>query len=136
MNLSNYFEKVKGTGVLATADKNGHVDVALYARPHIVDDATAVFVMRERLSHANLKTNIHAAYLFREDAPGYKGVRLYLTLEREETNTELIKQFRRRDPEIYSKEDDSSKFLVFFHIDRVRQLVGAGDLNPAALPEA
>ncbi|MBN2210641.1 MAG: pyridoxamine 5'-phosphate oxidase family protein [Sedimentisphaerales bacterium] len=135
MNLSEYFEKVKGTGVLATADKNGLVDIALYARPHIIDNTTAVFVMRERLSHANLKTNHHVAYLFREDASGYKGVRLYLTLEREETNTALIKQFRRRDPDIYSSEDDSSKFLVFFHIDRVRQLVGADDLNPNSLPQ-
>lgn len=124
MELADYFEKTEGTGVLATADSDGRVDVAIYARPHIVEGQTAVFIMRERLSHENLKSNLHAAYLFHEKAPGYKGVRLYLTMERQETNTDLIKQFRRRDPAICDAKDDSQKFLVFFHIDRVRSLVG------------
>ena len=33
MNLADYFEKVKGTGVLGTADSEGKVDLAIYARP-------------------------------------------------------------------------------------------------------
>ena len=37
MNLSDYFENTTGTGVLATADSNGNVDVAIYARPHVID---------------------------------------------------------------------------------------------------
>ena len=36
--LSEYFEKTKGTGILATADAEGHVNVAVYARPHVPDD--------------------------------------------------------------------------------------------------
>jgi hypothetical protein len=124
MSLAEYFESTEGTGVLATADSDGRVDVAVYARPHVIDDDALAFVMRERLTHRNLKSNPRAAYLFVEKGPGYKGKRLYLTKTREETNVELVKQLRRRDPCVYADQDDSNKYVVFFRIDRVRPLIG------------
>lgn len=54
MNLSEYFEKPEGLGVLATADASGKVDVAVYARPHFMDDNTIAFIMADRLTHTNL----------------------------------------------------------------------------------
>ncbi|NIS75592.1 MAG: pyridoxamine 5'-phosphate oxidase family protein, partial [Deltaproteobacteria bacterium] len=48
MELKEYFENTEGTGVLATADKDGRVDAAIYSRPHILDDGSAAFVMRDR----------------------------------------------------------------------------------------
>jgi hypothetical protein len=39
MGLIDYFEKTQGTGVLATADAQGKVDLALYARPLVGDGA-------------------------------------------------------------------------------------------------
>ena len=48
MNLKDYFENAKGVGVLATADADGKVNVAVYARPHFLDsedDKTAAFIM-------------------------------------------------------------------------------------------
>ena len=38
MKLSEYFEHVRGIGVLATADAQGKVNVAVYARPHFLDE--------------------------------------------------------------------------------------------------
>ena len=70
MGLRESFEHSRGLGVLATADANGEVDVAVYARPHVLDDVTVAFIMRDRLSHANLQSNPHAAYLFYEAAAG------------------------------------------------------------------
>ena len=96
MNLKGYFENTKGGGVLATADSDGKVDAAVYARPHFVEDGTIAMIMRDRLTHHNLQSNSHAAYLFHEDGPGYKGKRLFLTKLREEQDTELIKSLRRR----------------------------------------
>jgi hypothetical protein len=64
MNLSEYFDHAEGYGVLATADDSGKVNVAVYARPHFFDQNTVAFIMRERLTHANLQTNPHATYLF------------------------------------------------------------------------
>jgi hypothetical protein len=38
MDLKDYFEKTSGLGVLATADSNGLVDMAVYARPNVMED--------------------------------------------------------------------------------------------------
>jgi hypothetical protein len=67
MDLYEYFEGAKGLGVLATADDQGRVDVAVYASPHVMDDSTITFIMADRLTHHNLQSNAHAAYLFKED---------------------------------------------------------------------
>jgi len=50
MSLSDYFENVQGRGILATADSDGMVDLAIYAKPHVIDETTIAFVMRERLT--------------------------------------------------------------------------------------
>jgi hypothetical protein len=49
MNLKEYFEKTQGIGVLATADRSGRVDAAVYSRPHIMADEALAFIMRDRL---------------------------------------------------------------------------------------
>ncbi|MBT8351150.1 MAG: pyridoxamine 5'-phosphate oxidase family protein, partial [Deltaproteobacteria bacterium] len=66
-------------------------------------------------------SNPHAAYLFIENGPGYKGKRLYLTMVREEKNAEQITSLQRRKRKIKVEED---RFLVFFELDRERPLVG------------
>jgi hypothetical protein len=128
MTLQEYFEHTKGLGVLATADHEGRVNAAIYARPHVMDKETVAFIMPERLTHHNLQSNPHAAYLFRENAPGYKGKRLHLTKIREEEDTELLHSLRRRvyDPELEEKE--GQRYLVFFKIDKVLPLIGPGPI--------
>jgi hypothetical protein len=37
MKLSEYFEKTKGRGVIATADSKGKVASAVYGRPHFIN---------------------------------------------------------------------------------------------------
>ena len=61
MDLKTYFENTKGVGVLATADKDGKVDAALYSRPHFMEDGTIALIMNDRLTHYNLTSNPHAA---------------------------------------------------------------------------
>jgi hypothetical protein len=96
MDLKQYFEDNNGIGILATADANGKVDAAVYARPNIMEDGSLAFIMRDRLTHHNLQSNPHATYLFVESGPGYKGIRLFLTKEREEQDTELLASMRKR----------------------------------------
>jgi len=124
MKLADYFAETEGTGVLATAGADGKVDAAVYARPHVIDEETVAFIMRERLAHENLKSNHYAAYLFIERGQGYQGKRLYLRKVREETNSTLIAKLRRRNQEVYADADDSNKYLVFFRVEGVRPLVG------------
>lgn len=125
MSLREYFENTRGRGVLATADADGRVDAAVYARPHAMDDGTVAFIMADRLSHRNLESNPHAAYLFFESGEGYAGKRLFLTRMREEKDSPLIETLRRR---CSSGEDSKgTRYLVFFRVDRVLPLVGSGE---------
>ena len=127
MDLKQYFSENRGAGVLATADSDGKVDVAVYARPHVQDDNTVAFIMRDRLSHRNLQSNPHAAFMYLEEGTAHEGVRLYLTRLGEETDPELIQSMRRRaKPDGHPDED---KFLVTFHVDKVLAAVGTEDLT-------
>jgi hypothetical protein len=125
MNLADYFENTSGTGVLSTADKDGKVNVAVYSRPHFLEDGTIALIMRDRLSHANLQSNPHAAYLFIEKGPGYKGKRLYLTKVREEEKSELLVKLKRRQVTPEENAEKGPLFLVIFKIDKELPLVGA-----------
>jgi hypothetical protein len=124
MNLDQYFKDAKGTGVLATADGEGHVDAAVYARPHVMDAETVAFIMPDRLTHNNLQSNDHAAYLFMEEGEGYKGVRLFLTKMQEETEGELIQAVRQSKYGAACGEEESCFFLVSFKVDKVLPLIG------------
>lgn len=124
MDLRDYFENVKGLGVLATADDQGHVDVAVYARPHIMDENTIAFIMPDRLTHYNLQSNAHAAYLFKEGGLGYKGVRLFLTKVREEKDSDFLHSIRRKKRASEKGEEEASRYLVFFTVDEILPLIG------------
>jgi len=123
MDLKKYFDDTKGLGVLATANADGKVDAAVYARPHIMGDGTVAMIMRDRLTHHNLQSNPYATYLFKEDGPGYKGTRLFLKKLREEQDSDLINELKRRQ---YVADKDETKFLVFFQIEKQLPLIGAG----------
>ncbi len=123
MELKEYFENVNGFGVLATADRDGKTNAAVYSRPHVMEDGQLAFIMRDRLTHNNLTDNPHATYLFREDKSGYQGKRLYLSKVREEQDTELMQSLHRRK---YPDKTQEAKYLVFFEVIDELPLIGAG----------
>ena len=124
--LKQYFETASGTGVLSTADAGGKVDAAIYSTPHVMDDGTVAFIMRERLTHENIQSNPFAAYLFMEDAPGHKGIRIFLKKTREDDNAELIASMTRRhlSPELDAQK--GPKHLVYFTVEKILPLIGSG----------
>jgi hypothetical protein len=124
MDWAKYFDETKGLGILATADKTGSPNMAVYARPHVVDSETVAFIMREKNTHANLKVNLQAAYLFREECDGYRGWRLYLTKLREETDRAQIDACRRKSKSLCPAAQNGREYLVVFRIDRIRPLIG------------
>ena len=130
MGLQEYFENAKGIGVLATADADGKVNVAVYSRPHFLgdEDAEVALIMNDRLSHDNVVSNPQAAYMFIEETAGYVGKRLFLTRIREETDMEKIQSIRRRNlPPNCDDGDTKKRFLVYFRVDGIRPLIGTGD---------
>jgi hypothetical protein len=126
MNLKEYFGAQHGIGILSTADAEGRVDAAVYSRPHVFDDGTIAFVMRDRLTHHNVSQNAHAAYLFLEEGSRLSGARLFLKKIKEETDHDLIAAMTRR--HLTTEEDlaKGPKFLVTFAVEKVLPLVGAG----------
>ncbi len=124
MKLSDYFEKTKGLGIIATSDSKGKVGLAVYGRPHVINEKTLAFIMADRLMHKNLQSNPHAAYLFIEDKKGYVGKRLYLTKIKEEKDPSLIEQLRRKESPAYTVYKDKIKYLVYFRVNKVLPLIG------------
>ena len=131
MDLKNYFDHHQGLGVLATSNSSGVVDTALYATPHMLDQDTVAFIMRDRLSHANLQENGHASYLFVEEGKGYQGIRLFLSHLDESSDPELLEQLSRRQ---LSPEQNSAlgpRYLVRFKVNQVLNLVGGHEPEPS-----
>jgi hypothetical protein len=119
--LQEYFESTKGIGVLATADSNGRVDAAIYSSPHFLEEETLAFIMRDRLTHHNLKSNPSATFLFVEEGVGYKGKRLFLKKVREDNDSELIMKIKRRK---YTDDNEEPIYVVYFALVEELPLVG------------
>lgn len=127
MTLNEYFHNVSGKGVLSTADAEGKVDAAIYSKPHILEDNTLTFIMRDHLTHHNIGSNPYATYLFIEDVPHYKGVRLFLKKVREDTDPDLIAQMTRRHLTAEQDKARGPKFLVYFTLEKILPLIGSGE---------
>ena len=127
MTLKEYLYNISGRGVLATADAEGRVDAAIYSKPHILDDNTLVFIMRDHLTHHNIGSNPYATYLFIEDGPHYRGIRLFIKKVREDSDPDLLAKMTRRH---LSPEQDKArgpKFLVYFRLEKILPLIGSGE---------
>lgn len=113
---------------MATVGADGKVNMAIYSRPRFLDandDATVAFIMADRLSHANVQANPHAAYLFIEEGEGYQGRRLTLMRIKEETDPEMIQSVRRQQ-QLSEYKDDKKRFLVYFRVDGILPLTSTG----------
>lgn len=134
MELQDYFNRKKGFGVLSTADDKGRVDAAAYASPHVIDDTHIAFIMGDKLSRANIVKNPYAVYLFKEDAPGYEGKRLYLKMEKETADqASVANACKTAWPGPYCGDKYlKGSFLVYFTIEKVLPLVVYGDAAKTA----
>lgn len=126
MKLREYFEGKQGISILSSADKDGKCTTAIYSKPHVMDDNTVAFIMRERLTYHNIRQNPHAAYMFIENSQGYQGIRLFLKKLREENNPEVIAKMTRRNLTPKEDKEKGPKHLVIFSVEMILPLVGAG----------
>lgn len=127
MKLKEYFDNRDGKGILSSANTDGMVTSAIYSKPHVFDNGTIAFVMRQRLTHENLKANPYASYMFIEDGHGYKGIRLFLKKIKEDTDNTLIDKMTRRHLTPEEDEAKGPKFLMHFRIERILPLIGDGE---------
>lgn len=123
MNLDEIFNSY-GIGVMATAGADGQVNTAVYARPHLIDNDTAVWGMTEGRTFRNISQNPHASYLFREDRPGFRGIRLHLELLRSEETGEMLDKIRLETSRIVGPDAGNHvTHAVWFRITERRALI-------------
>jgi len=127
MTLTEYLNGVSGKGILATADAEGRVDAAIYSKPHVLADNTLVFIMRDHLTHHNIRSNPYATYLFIENGPHYKGIRLFIKKVREDADPELMAKMTRRNLTPEQDKARGPKFLVYFALLKALPLIGSGE---------
>ncbi len=125
MTLNDYFSTTQGTGILSTADNQGNVTSAIYARPTVLADGTLIFLMRERLTYNNICSNPHATYMFIESGGGYQGTRLYLQKIDEIDDPQLAQQLTRRCLTPGEDLEKGPKHLVHFSVEKSLALIGA-----------
>jgi hypothetical protein len=127
MNLKNYFSEKIGLGVISTANDNGEVNGAVYAKPHVLGDKTVAFIMRDRLTRANLQRNGRAHYMFIEHEHGYRGVRLSLVMTEEVRDKETIAALSRRNANENGEAEE--RFLVLFKVEKSLALIGGQEME-------
>lgn len=125
MNLHDYFNEKSGFGVISTSNNKGEVNSAVYAKPHVIDNNTIAFIMRDKLTRKNVRENPQAHYMFIEHNHGFHGVRLNLTMVEESQDQERIKALSRRPSK--GDESDGDRFLVTFTVNKVLMLVGGDE---------
>jgi len=123
MSLAEYFETIEGTGILATSDSDGNVDLAIYSRPYVIEENKIAFSMLERTSYANVQSNPKAAYMFIEKGQGYKGKRLYLKKSGEETDPHRIEEIKSHRPKRHEGTTESARHFVYFSVENIRAVV-------------
>ena len=91
------FNKETRIGALATADKTGQADVAVFGSPRMIDEDTVIMAIGDNRSFRNLQENPKASFIVIE--PGgapmeWGGARLYLEVDSFERYGELVDSFR------------------------------------------
>ena len=127
MKLHEYFSEKAGVGVISTSNEKGEVNSAVYAKPHVTGKDTVAFIMRDRLTRANLQQNSNASYLFIEHDQGFKGVRLSLNMTGEIRDKETIDSISRR---VNGDEgENNDRFLVSFTVGKTLTLIGGNEIE-------
>ncbi len=133
MNLKDYFSQTTGVGVLSTADSDGKVNSAIYASPHFLEENRVSFIMRDRLTHANITSNPNANYMFIEESTGLKGIRVNLHKISESADQEQISTLSRRKT---AGDSEEQRYLVTFRIEKILALIGGHEYPIDAYPGA
>ena len=124
------FNRETRIGALATADKKGDVNVAVFGSPRMIDENTVIMGIGENRSYRNLQENPKASFLVIE--PGgspaeWGGARLYLEVESFERYGEVLDSLRARIRKVAgSRSADAVVAAIRFTVTEVRPLIAPG----------
>ncbi len=125
--LMEMFNKMPRIGALATSNKNGDVDIAVFGSPRMIDENTVIMAIGDNRSFAYLQENPKASFIVMEpgDNPmAWNGARLYLEVETMERSGELLDSFREQIRKMAGdKSADAIVAAIRFNITEVRPLI-------------
>ena len=123
MKLTDLFQQ-QGLGVMATASKDGAVNTAVYARPHVIDEQTMVWGMTEGRTYRNIAENSQASFLFKTSGPGFSGVRLALELVKTEESGPMLEKIKENaDATVGPGTGAAVTHAAWFRVAEVRSLI-------------
>ena len=124
------FNKKSRIGALATSNKNGDVNVAVFGSPHMINEETVIMAIGDNRTFKYLQENPKASFIVIEpgDAPAtWKGVRLYLEVAELERYGEALDSFRENIRKVAGdRSADAITAAVRFKITDVRPLIAPG----------
>lgn len=91
------FNRRSRIGALATSNKNGDVNVAVFGSPQMIDEDTVIMAIGDNRTNKYLQENPKASFIVVEpgDSPAnWRGVRLYLEVAEFERYGEVLDSFR------------------------------------------
>ncbi len=128
--LMDYFNKAPRLGALATADKSGKVDSAVFGSPRMTEEKTVVMGLGKNRTFSNLQQNPHAVYIIMEPGntlPEWKGIRVYLTMKSSATSGPVLDGYKKQIAAAVGEQAAAMIYAaVTFGVDEVRPLVDFG----------
>ena len=127
--VQGFFQAEGRSNVLATTDKSGKVNVAVFGSFAMVDDETGIVMIGDNRTYANLEENPSASVLVTvhgKTGMQQEGCRLYLKVRSIE---EEGKRFDAIKGKVRAKVGDAAemlKHLVTFDIEEVRPILDMG----------
>ena len=121
------FNKKTRIGALATADKNGAVNAAVFGSPRMIDEDTVIMAIGDNRSFQNLQENPKASFIVIEPGTSpteWRGARLYLEMDSLERYGEMLDSFRENIRKVAG--DASANAIVAavrFKVTNVRPLI-------------
>ena len=96
-DVMKMFNRQNRVGALATANKNGDVNAAVFGSPRMIDENTVIMAIGDNRSLQYLEENPKASFIVVEpgESPAdWKGARLYLEVDSFERYGEVLDSFR------------------------------------------
>lgn len=123
------FNKKPRIGALATSNKNGDVNAAVFGSPQMIDENTVIMAIGDNRTFKYLQENPKATFIVVEpgETPAnWKGVRLYLEVAEFERYGEVLDSFRENIRQVAGKKSaDNITAAIRFNIIDVRPLIAA-----------
>ena len=125
--LMEMFNKAPRIGALATSNKSGDVDVAVFGSPRMIDENTVIMAIGNNRSLSYLEENPKASFIVMEPGSNpmaWKGSRLYLKAESIERSGEMLDNFREQIRKMAGdRSADAIVAAIRFSITEVRGLI-------------